>query len=328
MVGSGFKRPERIALPRESPPAVSGGGKSLVSIDQGFLNVDSVLIIGAGGQLGTELTREFNDKRVVAPAHSELSIESAGAVEAALAHHRPDLLINCSAFHQVDQCEADPDRAFLINATTVGKAAAACYRVGIPFVTFSTDYVFAGDDRRAYLESDRAEPKNVYGVSKLAGENYALLANPKSFVFRISGVFGRTGFSNKGPTFPERMIGMAERREPIRVVDNIVFSPTYTVHAANAVRKIIEREAGGVYHITNSGQCSWYELAVESIRAAGLSAEIERTQYREEPGAVKRPIYSPLAHGALQALGMDDMPSWEAAVASYISLRAERLSAI
>jgi dTDP-4-dehydrorhamnose reductase len=250
-----------------------------------------------------------------------LAIEDPAAVDAALERYRPDLVINCSAFHQVDQCEADPGRAFLMNATSVGKTAAACARAGIPFVTFSTDYVFSGDDGRAYVETDRAQPKNVYGVSKLAGENYALLANERSFVFRISGVFGRTGFSNKGPTFPERMISMAERGEPITVVDNIVFSPTYTVHAAKTMRKVIERERGGLFHITNSGQCSWYDLAVESIRAAGLSAEVQRTQYVEQQGALKRPLYSPLAHGTLQALGCDDVPPWQHAVAEYVAIR-------
>lgn len=289
--------------------------------------MDSVLIIGASGQLGSEIAVEYADLDVSAPAHAELSIEDEAAVEAALQRYKPDVLVNCSAFHQVDLCEADPQRAFLINATSVGKAAAACARAGIAFATFSTDYVFSGDDGRAYVETDRAQPKNVYGVSKLAGEHYALLANERSFVFRISGVFGRSGFSNKGPTFPERMMSMAERGEPIEVVDNIVFSPTYTVHAAKAMRKVLERGEGGIFHITSSGQCSWYDLAVESIRAAGLCTGVKRKQYVGQQGALKRPMYSPLAHGALAAMGCDDIPTWQQAVAEYAALRASRVAA-
>lgn len=312
-----------------SPPALKGGifGAFANILTKVGEQVDSVLVIGASGQLGAEIVHEFSDRRVLTPSHAELAIEEPDTVEASIATHKPDIVINCSAFHQVDQCEAAPERAFLINSIAVGRTAALCASVGIPFVTFSTDYVFSGDNGRPYSERDLAQPKNVYGVSKLAGENYALLANAKSFVFRISGVFGRTGFSNKGPTFPERMIGMAERGEPIKVVDNIVFSPTYTVDAAKAVRKIVESERGGVYHITNAGECSWYDFAVESIRAAGLSAQVERTKYVEQPGNVKRPLHSPLAHDVLRELGRDDIPAWQTAVAAYVEERAQRLSA-
>lgn len=283
--------------------------------------METIAIIGGTGQLGSELVQTFSDKRVLSPAHSELPIESAESVEAFLDQEKPAVLINCSAFHQVDQCESDPMRAFHLNATMVGNAAKATAARGIAFVTFSTDYVFSGTEGKPYVEEDVAEPQNVYGVSKLAGEHYARLANPRTFVIRISGVFGRTGYSNKGPTFIERMISMAERGEPIKVVDNIVFSPTYTVHTASAIRTIIEREEGGLFHLTNSGQCSWYDLAVEAITCAGLSANVERTKYHEAPGAIKRPVFSPLANAELQKRGYPDLPPWQVAVKEYVAQR-------
>lgn len=284
----------------------------------------SVLVVGATGQLGSEICREFSGANILAPSHGELPIERQGEFAAYLEKHAPDLVINCSAFHQLDKCEADPERAFALNAVMVGAASRLCASRDIPFVTISTDYVFTGDLGRAYEESDMARPVNVYGASKLAGEALALAANDRCFVFRISGVFGRTGYSNKGPTFVELMISKAERGEPIKVVDNIVFSPTYTVDAARAIRQVVERESGGLLHVTNSGQCSWYDLAVEAITAAGLTATIERAQYQEVPGAIKRPIFSPLSSVELKRRGYADLPSWQSAVRAYVEERKAR----
>lgn len=289
-------------------------------------SIESVFIVGAAGQLGQEIREVFQEARVIAPSHAEAPLEDSAILSRLLEQHQPDVVVNCSAFHQVDQCESQPERAFEINAVAVGNAALACKKHGIRFVTMSTDYVFSGDKGSAYDESDAARPQNVYGISKLAGEHFAMEANPRTFVFRLSGVFGRTGYSNKGPTFVERMISMAERHEPISVVDNIVFSPTYTVDAAQKIREIVERDEPGLYHLTNSGECSWYDLAVEAIQAAGLSAEVSRTKYQEQAGSIKRPIYSALAHQELNRRGFTDLPSWREAVASYAAERHARVS--
>lgn len=286
--------------------------------------LDVVLVIGGRGQVGSEIVQHFADKRVIAPSHEDLPIESAEAIKRALTLYAPDVLINCSAFHQVDKCEQEPERAFDINATKVGAAAAACADRGIPFVTISTDYVFAGDLGRAYTEFDLPRPLNMYGVSKLAGEHLAMAANPKTFVFRISGVFGRTGFSNKGPTFVELMISKAERGEPIKVVDDIIFSPSYAVDVAESLRRIVENEVGGLFHLTNAGECSWYDLAVEAIRRAGLSADVQRTNYAAGPGAVQRPMYSSLAHEEIRRRGYPDLPTWQSAVGAYVAERKMR----
>lgn len=284
-------------------------------------HVRRLLLLGASGQLGTELCSVFEDSHIIAPNHHNLAVEDTVALCDALDREVPDLVINCSAFHNVDECERNPERAFQINAIAVGKVSAACGDREIPFATVSTDYVFSGNDGRSYDEWDRPEPVNVYGASKLAGEHLANLSNPNTFVFRVSGLFGRSGFTNKGPTFVERMIGLAEREEPINVVDNIVFSPSYAVHVGALMRTILEREEGGTFHITNTGECSWYDFALECIRAAGLHAKVQRSSYRHEPGATRRPLFSVLSHGELRRRKYAEQPTWQDAVSQYVSQR-------
>jgi dTDP-4-dehydrorhamnose reductase len=287
--------------------------------------MQSILLIGGRGQVGSELREAFSDLRVEAPTSAELPFENEAALGAALDRVRPDVLINCCAFHRLDLCEADPRRAFEINALAVGMAAKLTRERGVRFVTLSTDYVFDGEATHAYVETERESPLNVYGVSKVAGERSAFNENANTIVFRLSGVFGKSGFSDKGPTFVERMIAAAEAGEPIKVVDNVRFSPSYAPDVAKTMRAVIEGETSGLFHLTNAGDCSWYDLAVESLRAAGLHAEIERTKYSNEGSAIKRPMHSPLAHAELHRRGYPSPRLWQAAVAEYAALRARRV---
>lgn len=283
-----------------------------------------VLIVGATGQVGSALREVYADCDVLAPAHGELAIEDTPSVRAYLDRHAPELVFNCTALHRLDECEAQPSRAFAVNAEAVGTLAKLTAERGAAFATFSSDYVFGGLDGRAYSETDLTGPLNAYGVSKLAGEHMALYANPRTTVFRISSVFGPSGFSNKGPTFVELMISKAESGQPISVVDNVFFSPSYTPDVAATFRRVLEAGITGLVHVTNEGVCSWYELAEAAIAAAGLRASIERTQYSNETSAIKRPLYSVLAHGVLRSRGIPSPRSWRAAVEEYAALRSER----
>lgn len=288
--------------------------------------MNTVLIFGGTGQIGVELCRAFADSRVVAPSHGDVPFEDEAAVAGALDREKPDLVVNATAYHQLDQCDRNPKIAFDVNALAVGAAARACAQRNIRFATIGTDYVFSGAEGRAYTEEDRESPLNVYGISKLAGEYYAFNANPQTVVFRVSGVFGRSGYSNKGPSFVERMISLAEKGDPIRVVDNVFFSPTYAPHAAATMRDVLDRETSGLFHLTNSGACSWYDLAVEAIASAGLSASVERTSYSNDENAIKRPLWSALAHGELRRRGYQSPPAWQAGVAEYVRERRTRLA--
>ncbi len=285
---------------------------------------ERVLIFGGTGQIGTELCRTFADCDVSAPSSSDVPVEDDARVAAALDSVRPALVLNATAYHQLDQCEANPERAFEVNALAVGRLARRCAERGVRFATIGTDYVFSGETDRPYTERDREMPLNVYGISKLAGERCAAIANPSTVIFRVSGVFGRSGRSNKGPAFVERMISMAEKGEPIRVVDNIVFSPTYAPHVAATMRAVLESETSGLFHVTNAGTCSWYELANEAIAAASLAANVERTTYSNEGNAIKRPLYSALGHDEISRRGIPSPPSWQQAVKEYAAERLAR----
>jgi dTDP-4-dehydrorhamnose reductase len=283
-----------------------------------------VAIVGASGQLGRAIVAERPPGVIAAPAHAQVALEDEAALAALLDDAQPAVLINCAAFHHVDACEREPERALALNALAVGRAAALCEARGIAFVTISSDYVFAGTAGRAYREDDAAWPQTVYGISKLTGE---LLARryPRTFVLRMSGIFGRAGSSNKGVTLIERVLGQAERGEPTRMVADVVFSPTYAPHAARAVWDLLDREAYGLHHVVNAGACSWYEFVQTAFRKAGLpDAPLAPVTYRELGNPTPRPLISPLENTTFAGLGIAPLPHWHDALDAYLAPRRER----
>jgi len=248
------------------------------------------VIVGASGQLGTDLLRAFAGRPVIGVDHAECDIEVPGMVEAMLETHRPSLVINTAAFHNVERCEREPDRAFAVNASAVANLATACSEAGTTLVQISTDYVFDGKAREPYAETDRADPINVYGISKRAGE-LAALRDGRHYVVRTSGLYGLRGSSVKGMTFIERMLAKAHAGEEITVVDDITFSPSYTVHVAAAIREIVERAHPGLYHATNAGFCTWYDFAAEIFRQAKLTPLLHKARSSTAPGGARRPQF-------------------------------------
>jgi len=283
-----------------------------------------VVIVGATGQLGSELMRALGDCEPLGPSRSELDLGRPEELGPALARLRPSLVINTAAFHQVDVCEVDPATSLAVNALGVDALAAAAASAGAAFAHVSTDYVFDGEKRSPYAETDAPRPLNVYGVSKLAGEFLAARHGPRCFVFRTSGLYGPTGVSNKGPVFVERMLRGAERGEPLRVVDDVTFSPSYAPHVAAAMRAVLGTERYGLYHLSDAGSCTWWEFAVAAIRLRGLEPRVEPVRSTRGPGAARRPAYSALGHDALLRGGFAEMPTWQEGVAAYLRARAER----
>jgi dTDP-4-dehydrorhamnose reductase len=288
---------------------------------------ERVVIVGASGQLGSALRRAFAAEQTFAPPHGELDLGRPAELAGALAQLRPTLVINAAAFHQVDACEADPARAFAINALGVDALAAAAAAAGAAFAHVSTDYVFDGARDTPYDESDAARPLNVYGISKLAGERLAVRHGPRAFVFRTSGLYGASGVSNKGPVFVEKMLRGAERGEALRVVDDVVFSPSFAPHVAAAMHRVLSTERYGLYHLSDAGCCSWWEFAVEAIRLHGLEPRVEAVRSAPASGAARRPAFSALAHGALKREGFPAMPTWQEGLREYLSARAARQDA-
>jgi len=276
------------------------------------------LLIGGSGQLGTEIARRWNGYDIVAPSHAELDIEDAAAFEAALDRSRPNVVVNCAAFHNVDRCTAEPERAFAANAVAVGKAAAACKQRDVPFVTISTDYVFDGSANAPYVESDASNPISAYGVSKLAGEYLVALQQSRALVVRTCGVYGVRASSTKGYTFIDRIIAQASAGEAIRIVSDVVASPTYAGHLAEALQRLVSAGATGLYHVANAGPVSWYDFAAEALRQAGIAHPIEPISASEWKSETRRPAFSALGSERLDALHIA-MPTWREGIAAYLA---------
>lgn len=287
--------------------------------------IERIAIIGGSGQLGSALRDAFADRIVLAPSHEELPVESRDALDRFLAAHRPALLLNCSAFHHVDTCEREPERAFAVNALAVDRAAEACAARGVAFATISTDYVFDGTLGRAYREDDAPNPLTAYGASKLAGELLARRHGPRHYIFRTSGVFGTVGTSNKGYTLIEKVLDQAERGMPTRMVADMTFSPSYAPHVARAIRDVVDRQRFGTHHVTNAGATTWYEFVRTAFVKAGVAgAPLEPIAYASFGNPTPRPMYSPLENTTFAAAGIQRLPAWQDALDAFLAARQAR----
>ncbi len=305
-----------------------------------------IIIIGANGQLGNELARFFDDETVVALAHKDLDVGHSEAVERLLDRARPDVVINTSAYHQVDLCETTQEQAFAINAFAVRNLAQQCRKHDALFVHTSTDYVFDGAKRTPYLEEDAPNPQSVYATSKLAGEYFVRHNCPRNFVIRTCGLFGDAGRSGKGYNFVDLMLRLQREQKPIRVVNDQVLTPTRAREVARKVHDLVLFEraqrasanAGapldalyGIVHVTAQGECSWYEFACAVFEEAGVSVNLTATTSEKFGAAAKRPSYSVLAHSKLKRFGLDDMEPWRDGLRVYLKerrARSEQVSSI
>jgi dTDP-4-dehydrorhamnose reductase len=275
-----------------------------------------VLLFGGSGQLGSEIRARWSDDEIVAPSHDELDLEQAAAVQSALDAQLPDVVVNCAAFHNVDACETQPERAFAVNALAVDRIAALCGERDIAFLTISTDYVFDGQTSRPYTEEDCPRPISAYGASKLAGEHLVLRRAMNAYVVRTCGVYGRHASKSKG-TFIDRVITQASSGEKPRIVSDVVVSPTYAGHLAIALRELIRGENYGLYHACNEWPVSWYDFARAALDLAGIAQQIEPISASQWKAPARRPAYSALSSGKVAALGVT-LPSWREGIAAYL----------
>ncbi|PYY03568.1 MAG: dTDP-4-dehydrorhamnose reductase, partial [Acidobacteria bacterium] len=235
-----------------------------------------IAVIGANGQLGTDLCRVLahQDMAVVPLLHRDLDVTDVAQVGQILDSIQADVVISTAAYHKVEECEKQPAFSFAVNAIGPRNLAVACQRHNSVLVHFSTDYVFDGQRREPYTESDLPRPLNVYGVSKLAGEGMIALTWERSFVIRTCGLYGVAGSSGKGGNFVETMLEKARDAEMIRVVNDQVLTPTFTGDLAEAVGQLIQAKAYGLYHVSAEGQCSWYEFARAILELGGLEVNL------------------------------------------------------
>jgi len=283
-----------------------------------------VLVTGANGQLGTDLCKVLRDFELIPLTHKDIEIGDMNSVKRAFNKYKPDIIINTAAYVRVDDCEDGKDKAFQVNALGARNVAVVAQELGARLVHLSTDYVFGGEAEPRtipYTEFDTPVPPNVYGKSKLAGENLVRHFCLSHFIVRASGLFGVAGSSGKGGNFIETMVRLARERDELKVVNDQVFSPTYTRDLAPKIAQLIATEYYGIFHITNRGYCSWYEFAKEILKQAGLKTPVIPISSDEYPQKARRPRYSVLDNYHLRLLGMADMRTWQEALKDYLVAR-------
>lgn len=286
-----------------------------------------VLIIGPTGQLGADLVHVFREKEsyeVIPAGRLELDLSDRDSVFNAVGRHTPDIVINAAGNTDVDGCEIDSAYAMLLNAEGAGRVADACSEAGAVCVYISSDYVFDGKKGKPYTETDEPYPLNAYGISKLEGERSVRGKCDRHFIIRTSGLFGLGLPAKRGHNFVETMIRLAENGERIRIVDDQVMSPTFTRDLALKIVELLEKEDYGTYHITNSGECSWYRFGTAIFNAAGMSPDVVPVTSEEYGARAERPRYSVLDNKKLESTGVRRLRHWEEALREYISLRHGR----
>lgn len=285
----------------------------------------NILLIGKTGQLGSSILAEQTPHQIYAPDRSELDIESRESCEQAISKFRPDVVINTAAFHNVPQCEVEPLRAFAVNCQSVRDLAAICKKMDVRLFTFSTDYVFGGEQRMPYREDDRTGPLQMYGISRLAGELAALATAPQhAVVIRTCGLYGLSGASSKGGNFVDKRIADAQTSSALEMGCDQVVSPTYTGDLAQAVLKLIEHPqlVPGIYHLVNEGECTWFEFTQAIYEIMNLKVKVLPVDRGGMSGEMRRPLYSALANTKARALGIT-LPHWRDALKRYIREKYE-----
>jgi dTDP-4-dehydrorhamnose reductase len=283
-----------------------------------------VAVTGANGQLGTDLCRALDSLNVVPLTHADIEVTDMASVKEALLKRKPAVIINTASYVRVDDCETEKDKAFSVNALGARNVAVAAQELGAKLVHLSTDYVFGDEaEPRAtpYTEFDTPVPLSVYGRSKLAGENLVRHLCLRHFIVRTSGLFGVAGSSGKGGNFIETMLRLAREGEELRVVNDQVFSPTYTRDLARKIGQLVATDYYGIFHITNEGGCSWYEFATEILRLTGIATPVVPITSDQYPQKAHRPRYSVLDNSHLRLLGMGDMRPWQEALKDYLVAR-------
>jgi dTDP-4-dehydrorhamnose reductase len=282
--------------------------------------VQPILLIGASGQLGTDLRRTLPAAALVPLTRADLDITDRDAVERALAGPPPGWVINTAAYHRVDDIETKDARlAFAVNEVAVGHLARVCALRGARLLHLSTDYVFGGGPPGPYAEDAPPAPLSVYGRSKLAGERLVRAASPTHVVVRSSGLYGVAGSAGKGGNFVETMLRLARESKDIRVVDDQVLAPTYTADLAEAIARLIAAgPPGGIYHLTNAGACSWFEFARRVFELCRLAPDLAPTTSAEFNAPAPRPPNSVLANTRAAALGLPALRAWPEALEAYL----------
>lgn len=276
----------------------------------------TVLVSGKSGQLGQELqelSNEFSALDFIFLGRNEMDLASPESISSAFQKYNPDYVINTAAYTAVDKAESEKETAFLINATAVGHIANLCKEYRAKLIHVSTDYVFAGNAARPYLETDETAPVNYYGYSKLAGEKIAIANNPQTIIIRTSWVY-----SKYGNNFVKTMIRLMKDRSDLNVVSDQVGSPTYAGDLAEVILHIIANDytdettfQSGIYHFSNAGTISWFEFARKIAELQQFSCNVHSIGTDKFPTAAKRPHFSVMNKDKIVTTFQIQLKNWE-----------------
>ena len=272
-----------------------------------------VAVAGSEGMLGHDIGRVFSDIELVGLTYETLDITKLDPVMKRIREIKPDVVINAAAFTDVDRCESEPELAYLVNGLGARNIAMACEEVKCPIIYISTDYVFDGSKDGPYHEWDDTNPINQYGLSKLMGERYVMSLTNRFYVVRTSWLYGK-----HGKNFVDTICRLLAEKEGIDVVNDQVGSPTFTLDLARKLREIMGK-GYGVYHVTNSGKCSWYEFAVAIAAKKGITKRVMPVTSEMFKRPARRPANSVLGHTMLRLEGLSEMRHWEEALGEYLN---------
>jgi len=283
-----------------------------------------ILLIGSEGQLGSDISKVASDDKrysLTGINHPEIDVTKSDSLKTIIEQQKPDAIISTAAYHEVDLCEQEPEKAYAVNAFGVLNLARLTKRHDIKFITFSTDYVFSDSSKKVpFSEDSKTQPESVYAASKLAGETLAKIYNPEAIVIRTCGLYGETPPKGKSYNFPLIMRKLANENKQIKVVDDQICTPTYTYPLAKLVIDLLDSNLKGVVHATSQGSCSWYDFAKEIFRICKMDAQLTPVSSEEYGQKATRPRYSVLENTKLQSAKMDNLPHWKDGLNDYLNL--------
>ncbi len=277
-----------------------------------------IALIGADGQLGSELLKVLKVFNLFPLYYPEFDVTDKKKMKQKLESIKPDMIINTSAFNDVDASEERVKEAFEVNAFAVRDLSYISVELGAVLLHFSSDYVFDGLKKGPYHEADKPNPVNVYGVSKLAGEYFLQNIMEEYYIIRTSSLYGEAGCKGKGYNFVDLMVQKAEKDEDARIVDDQYMTPTWAFELAERIKDLLDERKYGLYHMSSEGKCTWFQFADKIFSLLGKRPHVTPVDTKSYGARAERPLYSVLENKALKELGIRAFSNWEEALKKYM----------
>ncbi len=277
-----------------------------------------IALLGSNGQLGRDLQTQLADHELFPLTRQEFDVTDHDRARSVISALKPDIVLNTTAYHRVDDCESQPELAYNVNVLAVLNLVRIANDLDAALVHISTDYVFDGKSSTPYSEDSVALPLSIYGNSKLAGELIVRTTARKHFVIRTCGLYGHAGSRGKGGNFVETMLSKARNGDSIRVVNDQTVTPTSTFELASQMAVLLKTTNYGLFHMTGEGGCSWYEFAAAIFELEGVAANLAPTSSDLYKSPAIRPRYSVLENARLKHLGLNRMLHWRDGLAEYL----------